>query len=471
MRTSKSGLIVSAINLALAGWLGIAAAGAGAAEAIMAAEWRLPDSLRAKVALLDPAQQRFINSGDFMDFIPARQLEHELALRDADDLGAMLSDLMAVASEMGYDPERDMGAIPLNLETNEFHTGVIRPPLLREENREPGPFSVHRYLFPESGVPTFAGARVAIWPEDLIAGNVDVAIVGVPNDMGSGRRNAEFGPRVMRALNTLALPDVESLLDPREVLTIVDYGDFAIDNMSTELTVDHVTDMVAETAGTGAVPMIVGGDTSMLYPGVKGVAATHGYGRFGLVHFSAHPDADREAVHTVSDDQALFLLLNEGIVNGEDVITVGLRGPAVDVSTLQWLRDQQVRYHTMAEINRSGYDSVLDRVMEEVKDGPERLFVSIDVSVIEPSQMVAAGRIASNGLSVQQVASSIRQLCADKEIVGFEITDMAPMLDFSRLSAVNANTVLNACLVGMAVRKAGHSADYVHPLAIDHGQD
>lgn len=471
MSTSKPRLIVSAINLALAGWLGLAAAGTSAAEAIMADEWRLPDSLRAKVALLDPAQQRFINSGDFLDFIPARQLEHELALRDADDLGAMLSDLMAVAAEMGYDPQRDMGAIPLNLETSDFHQAVIRPALLREENREPGPFSVHRYMFPESGVPTFAGARVAIWPEDLIAGNVDVAIVGVPNDMGSGRRNAEFGPRVMRALNTLALPDVESLLDPREVLTIVDYGDFAIDNMSTELTVGHVTDMVAETAGTGAVPMIVGGDTSMLYPGVKGVAETHGYGQFGLVHFSAHPDADRDAVHTVSDDQALFLLLNEGIVSGKDVITVGLRGPAVDVSTLQWLRDQQVRYHTMAEINRSGYDSVLERVMEEVKDGPEQMFVSIDVSVIEPSQMVAAGRIASNGLSVQQVASSIRQLCADKEIVGFEITDMAPMLDFSRLSAVNANTVLNACLVGMAVRKAGHSADYVHPLAIDHGQD
>jgi agmatinase len=56
--------------------------------------------------------------------------------------------------------------------------------------RESGPFSVHRYLYPESGVPTFGGAKVAIWPEDLVAGDVDVAIMGVPSDMSSGQRDA-----------------------------------------------------------------------------------------------------------------------------------------------------------------------------------------------------------------------------------------------------------------------------------------
>jgi agmatinase len=47
---------------------------------------------------------------------------------------------------------------------------------------------------------------------------------------------------------------------------------------------------------------------------------------------------------------------------------------------------------------------------------------------------------------------------------------MAPMMDISRLSVVNANAVLNACLVGIAVRKAGLKPDYIHPLVLDHGQ-
>ena len=437
----------------------------------LAADWSLPSNLDESIQSLDPAARQFITSGAVLDFLPASQLEHELATRDAAGIEVMVNDLLAIAEEMGYDPQRDMGAMPLNTGAKSYHRGMVPTPApLRKLDRKAGPFSVSRYMFPESGVPTFAGAKVAIWPEDLIAGNVDVAIIGVPNDMGSGRRNAEHGPRVMRALNTIATPDVFALIDPMQELTVVDYGDFSVDNMSTERTVDHVTAMVAETVATGAVPMLVGGDTSMLYPGVKGVAQVHGKGSFGLVHFSAHPDAQRLSVHTISDDQALFLLIDEGIVDGSELIQVGLRGPDVNAETLQWLRDQQVRYHTMAEVARRGYDKVLKRVIKEVDDGPDQLFVSIDVSVIEPAEMVSAGRITANGLRVAQVASAIRYLCAAKEIVGFEITDMAPMLDFSRLSAVNANTVLNACLVGMAVRSAGLKPNYIHPLALDHGQ-
>ena len=240
--------------------------------------------------------------------------------------------------------------------------------------------------------------------------------------------------------------------------------------MSTEKTVDHVTKMVAETAGTGAIPMLVGGDTSMLYPGVKGVAEVHGAGSFGLLHLSAHPDVDRFGDHVISDRQALYRLLGQDIIEGNETVQVGLRGPALTVDTLQWLRDRGVRYHTMAEIQQRGFERVLKNVLREVDRGPDAFFVSIDVSVIDPAEMIAAGRATANGLSLQQVTRAIRHVCASTEIVGFEITDLAPMLDFSSLSVMHANAALNACLSGIAVRRSGHDADYVHPLALDHGQ-
>lgn len=435
-----------------------------------AEDWQLPDALSSKLESLPANERNFVTNGSFLPFMPARQMELELANRDAASVQTLITDLMAVAGEMGYDPARDMGAMPLNLTANAFNT-VVLPPILRDDKREPGPFSVHRYLFPESGIPTFAGAPVAVWPEDLIAGSVDVAIVGIPSDMSSGRRNAEAGPDVMRSLDTIAELDIQTLVDPMKVLTVVDYGDFRVDNMSIERSVEHVTSMVAETSGTNATPMMVGGDTSILYPAVKGVARAHGNGSFGLVHFSAHPDARRDAVHTISDDQALFMLLDEGIVNGSDLITVGLRGDAATETTLQWLQSNGVRYHTMAEVNRSGYSAVMARVVSELEALPQQLFVSIDVSVIDPGDMIAAGRVSANGLSIYDVTSTVRYLCAARDIVGFEITDMAPVLDISRLSALNSNAVLNACLVGMASRKAGFAPDAIHPLALDHGQD
>ena len=433
-------------------------------------QWSVPDELQAAMNVLDDEQTGFITSGAVLEFIPQRQLEHELATRDADGLRTFVDDLMSLAALMAYDPERDMGAAPLNLKSDGFNSANPTPGPLRELEREPGPFSVHRYLYPQSGVPTFGGARVAIWPEDLVAGNVDVAIIGVPSNMSSGRRDAANGPHAMRAMDTIATPDMQSLVKPLEALSVVDYGDFAVDNMSTERTIGHVTEMVAETAGTGAIPMLVGGDTSMLYPGVKGIAQAHGAGTFGLLHFSAHPDAERFGDHTVSDRQAFFLLLDQGIVDGNETIQVGLRGPAVDVETLQWLRSNGVRYHTMAEIRQRGFENVLRRMLREVDRGPDAFFVSIDVSAIDPADMVAAGRATSNGLALEEVTRAIRHVCASKDIVGFEITDMAPMLDFSALSVMHSNAVLNACLVGIAVRKSGLEPDYVHPLALDHGQ-
>jgi agmatinase len=435
------------------------------------AEWQIPPELQPQASALNDRQLEFITSGAVFDYMPERQLEHELATRDADSLRSMVDDIMALARQMGYDPKRDMGAAPLNLTSDYFRRRSFPTPApLREIEREPGPFSVHRYLFPKSGVPTFGGASVAVWPEDLSAGKVDVAIIGVPSNMSSGRRDAGWAPNEMRALNTLTTPDVQSLLKPFDVLSVVDYGNFYVDNMNIERSVEDIAARVAETSRAGAVPMMVGGDTSVLYPAVKGVAQARGNGSFGLLHFSAHPDVEESGDHTISDTQAVFRLLDENVVNGSETVQVGLRGPAVDLETLRWLRSREVRYHTMAEIERRGFNKVAKRILREVDRGPEAFFVSIDVSVIDPSEMVAAGRLQPRGLRLAEVARAIRHVCASKDIVGFEITDLAPMLDFSRLSVANANALLNACLAGMAVRKAGLDPDFVHPVALDHGQ-
>lgn len=435
------------------------------------AQWSVPKELHDSLEVLTNEQARFISSGDILDIIPEQQLLHELATRDADSLRALVNDLISVAQQMGYDPARDMGAAPLNLTDEHFNgRSPPTPEPLRDRKRSDGPFSVHRYLYPKSGVPTFGGAKVAIWPEDLVAGKVDVAIIGVPHNMSSGRRDAGASPAAMRGLNTISTTDIQSLLHPFDVLSVVDYGDLYTDWLSTERSVGHVADMVSETAATGAIPMLVGGDTSMLYPGVKGIAAAHGAGTFGLLHFSAHPDIENRSDHTISDRQALFRLLEQDIVIGSQTVQVGLRGPDVNIESLQRLREKKVRYHTMAEIQKRGYADVMQRVLREVDRGPDAFFVSIDVSVIDPAELIAAGRASANGLSVDEVTRTIRHVCAAKDIVGFEITDLAPMLDLSELSVTNANALLNACLVGIAVRKAGLDPDYVHPLALDHGQ-
>lgn len=402
---THSGRFTAAIAAATQLWCGVSLA-----------DWDIPGHLRGATRDLTTEQRAFLESGDVLMFLTERQLEQEITSREPGAFGALIDDLMSIAAEMRYDPARDMGAVPLNLKSKTFNALQTTPAPLREMQREPGPFSVHRYLFPKSGVPTFGGAPVAIWPEDLVAGNVDVAIVGVPSNASSGRRDSGRGPDEMRALNTIAMPDVKALINPLEVLSVVDYGDFQRNWMSTEMTVDHVAGLVAETSATGAIPMLVGGDTSMLYPGVSGVARARNGEVFGLLHFSAHPDAERDGDHTISDRQAIFALLEEGIVDGENLVQVGLRGPDVTVETLQWLQSKAVHYHTMAEIEHRGAAQVLKRVMKETRNGPDAFFVSIDVSVIDPAEMIAAGRATANGMLLDDVRRTIRHVCATRDL-------------------------------------------------------
>jgi arginase family enzyme len=54
------------------------------------------------------------------------------------------------------------------------------------------------------------------------------------------------------------------MVSPFNELNVVDYGDIAVDQLSTERSVDHIREVVREIAAAGSIPMIVGGDHSHL---------------------------------------------------------------------------------------------------------------------------------------------------------------------------------------------------------------
>ena len=101
--------------------------------------------------------------------------------------------------------------------------------------REDGPVALGRYDG-RGGPPTFGGHPLALTQEDLVAGEVDVAIVGAPLNMGSGWRDSgERATTEMRLLGwAMGANDQYVQVNAGKVLTIVDYGDVAIDNDSTD---------------------------------------------------------------------------------------------------------------------------------------------------------------------------------------------------------------------------------------------
>ena len=63
---------------------------------------------------------------------------------------------------------------------------------------------------------------------------------------------------------------------------------------------------------------------------------------------------------------------------------VGLRGYYPDEESFKWMREEGFRYHTMAEVEKRGWDSVMEDIIKEAQDGPEYLFISFDIDVMDP---------------------------------------------------------------------------------------
>ncbi|WP_197276965.1 agmatinase family protein [Sphingomonas profundi] len=433
----------------------------------------IPADVMARLKPLPADKIAFIQSGRARVVVRGEVLfDRVRKAASAQQIEAYVDAIIAVAQQVQFRKGRDPETIPLDTRSprfNDWH--LLRPPGLNPK-RQPGPIVLSRYLRGGGGFSTFNGSPVAFTPQDLIAGKVDVAILGAPLDMGSGWRDARHGPNAMRVARIgTGGTDVSSMISPNEVLNIVDYGNVAIDQMSTERSVQEVRRMVREIARTKAIPVIIGGDHSLEYPNVAAMADVYGKGNVGVIHFDSHLDTGRGRVHLLDHGQPIYRVMKEGHIRPEDYIQVGLRAHYTK-DYYEWERLIGMHYHTMAEVERRGWDAVMERVVKEASKNTKYLYISFDVDVLDPAFEPGTGTPVAGGLTMREAIPIMRRLCAESNVVGFDIVELAPQLDPTYRSALNGNSLMFACLTGIAMRKKGIvQANYFSPLSSEHGQD
>ena len=350
------------------------------------------------------------------------------------------------------------------------------------EGREPGPINVQRYKggFPWVGIPTFFHLPVALTPKDLEAGQVEVAIMGA--ELVGGMRARTWGPMEMRnprqsdvyhIWGDWAMPELDSGLTWQNELMVVDYGDAPMEPLSLERTIPEVRKMVAEIAGVKlkngkhTIPIIIGGGHALMYPDYAGLADVYGNDKIGVIHFDAHQDyAPVGFGHLVTHGNPIRSLIRDGNATGGKFVQVGLRGPtSSDVPTLQEARKAGIRYHTMAEVEKRGWETVMETALKEVREQSDHLFISFDVDVVDPAFIPGTATPEPGGLYMREVLPMMRRLCAENDVVGVEIVELKPDADVGYNSVHNAKAVLRQCLNGMAMRKKGLTEEgYLHPV-------
>ena len=442
----------------------------------------LPEALAAKVRGLPQDKIDFLRGEDALGFAERHELLFaRLEPKTPEEIEAYIDAMIKVTELSKFNPDTDPPSIPLNTESPGFNAWKVRRPAEFDTPRSPGPININRYLYagPKEGIPTFFNLPVALTPADLLAGEVDVAIMGAGLDMGSGYRGAAYGPRALRTAEIytgVGMSDpqyMHTMVSEFNELTIVDYGDIAVDSLSTERSLEHIREVVREVASTGTIPFIVGGDHSLMYPDAAGVVDAYGVGKVGIVHFDAHYDAGvGYGAHMISHGQPVRRLFNEGLVPGQNFIQVGLRGSWPSDRGFEWMRENGLRYHTMAEIEKNGWEATMNRVLDEALDGPEYIFISFDIDVLDPAFTPGTGTPEPAGLTTREVFPIVRGLCAENKVVGFELVELNPLVDPGYTTAMNSARVIRQCLNGIAMRKRGLTErHYLSPLTTDHAQD
>ena len=286
-----------------------------------------------------------------------------------------------------------------------------------------------------------------------------VHVLGVPMDLGSGRRGVDMGPSAIR------IAGVEDRL--RELgHTVVDEGDITIKNVE-ELKVGDVrARYLAEIARASAVacrkverimsrghfPLVLGGDHSIAAGTVSGIAvfARRQGKKVGLLWVDAHGDINTPESSPSGNIHGMPVaaLLGDGPdeltgiggkfrkVDAANVALVGIR--SLDEGEKHRLKQTGVQVHTMSDIDRHGIHRIMKKALARVTDGTDYVHVSFDLDAVDPTVAPGVGTPVKGGLDYRE-AHLIMELLHDSGVMtSLEMVEVNPILDQGNASAIFA---------------------------------
>jgi agmatinase len=346
----------------------------------------------------------------------------------------------------------------------------------------PPVFGIERSeLFPEDGdelaefpdwyLPSYVGAtsfQKLPWIDDdeaLAAAAPEVAIVGAPLDDGaSNRPGARFGPRAIRSAtyHSGELWSIQLQTSLFDKVRCVDAGDAPIVASRLERALRIVHEKVYRVAATGAIPIVLGGDHSITYPSCAAVVRARHPRTVGLIHFDAHADTGLDVWGSlISHGTPMRHLIEEGWVAGRNFVQLGLRGYWPEKDTFDWMSEQGMRWHRMVEMEERGPEAVIADAIVEALDGPDCIYLSVDIDVVDPGSAPGTGTPEPGGLLPRELLRAVRQIVSQVELVGMDVVEVSPPYDSAEVTAALAHRCVLEAISALAAKKRASGSEAV----------
>ncbi len=277
----------------------------------------------------------------------------------------------------------------------------------------------------------------------------DVAIIGAELDLGAGRRGVDMGPSAIRYAGLgerISALGVEALdwgnVDAALPETVAIGSDRARFLTEIKATCERIAQRVAQAAGDGLVPLVLGGDHSIAIGTVGGMASSSGAG--AAIWLDAHGDLNTPETTPSGNVHGMAMAVSLGhgdrgltTVAGAapklrpgDVTMIGLRD--CDPGEEAFLAEHPLRVYRMAQIDAlGGFVAVVARAIAELQaSGVDAVHLSFDLDVLDPSCFTATGTPVPGGLIVREALAGLRLLRESAlPIRSVDWVELNPLLD------------------------------------------
>ncbi|MDA7852806.1 agmatinase [Porticoccaceae bacterium] len=300
------------------------------------------------------------------------------------------------------------------------------------------------YNQPMSGnqMPRFAGpASFFRLPVQASAAGLDVALIGMPVDIGtSNRSGARFGPREIRAESVLIRPyGMATRAAPFDSFQIADIGDVAVNPYNLLKTVAAIEAAIDDVMAAGAIPVSVGGDHTCTLPVLRAIAKTKG--PVALVHIDAHADINDEMFgEKIAHGTVFRRAIEEGLIDTSKMFQIGLRATGYAADDFDWSRDQGATVITAEECWYKSLAPMMDQIRETI--GAEiPVYLTFDIDGLDPSVAPGTGTPEPGGLTASQGLEIIRG-CYGLNLVGCDLMEVSPPYDTTGNTSLLAANLL-----------------------------
>ncbi len=344
-------------------------------------------------------------------------------------------------------------------------------------------------LFSRGHLPAFAGINTFMktpYCEDIReVGKYEAAFVGAPFDGGTTYRpGTRFGPQGVRRIS--ALYDgycVDGAVDLFEELDLCDAGDIFVIPGSIEKTFDQVSKAVSHLYTSGVFPIIVGGDHSLGYPNVRGVAS-HIDGNVGIIHFDRHLDTqdidmdermhttpwywttnNHESVEHNKTHQHHSHMHDVGLSNcpPKNLVQIGIGGWYGNRPGSEVARDRGTSVITMKDFEELGTAGTATMALELAWKDAEAVYLSFDIDSIDPGYAPGTGTPEPGGFTPREALEMVR-LIAKEGLCAMEVVEVSPPYDVNdSTSQLACRVILDTLGTLVTEGKLGHRDQVMRP--------